>query len=52
MSRASLTYKELPPNSKKGCAVEACKKYADYEAVYGKKNGLRFSQISARAGQP
>jgi len=40
MSRARTTYKELPPKSKKGCAVKDCKKYADYEAAYGKKDGL------------
>lgn len=34
------TYAELAPNSKKGCQVEGCKKYADYEARYGKKTGL------------
>jgi len=39
MSKA-WKFEELPPNSKKGCGVEGCKKYADYLAVLHKKDGL------------
>jgi hypothetical protein len=35
-----MSFHELPPNSKKGCAVDGCKKYADYEVRYQKKDGL------------
>lgn len=40
MSRPKLTFSELPPKSHKGCQAEGCRKYADYEAAYGKKDGL------------
>ena len=44
MSKPTWTFKELPPNSKVGCCIEDCTKYADYEAAFGKKGGLfRFT---------
>lgn len=40
MSKLRWKFVPLPSNSKSGCQVEGCKKYADYNGTYGKPNGL------------
>jgi hypothetical protein len=37
---AKWKFTELPVKSKKGCMVENCKKYADYEGRLQKRDGL------------
>jgi hypothetical protein len=40
MSKRKWKFVELPAASKKGCLVDGCRKYADYEGRLQKRDGL------------